>query len=168
MGKDPNFSPTGRFVAARRVSDSQLEIVDLVSGTSVPFAQEFTYGSIGLLAWMRKDSYAIFMGNSYHDVEVINAVVDDGVVLQEGNDCTACNPWGKFPVVVDVDHGWHLLVTTGECASVDLTDRAKRVTDASPLGDDDLRTACRAQKICARITGRVTSIRRRSGISAKS
>ncbi len=58
-GIDPNFSPTGRFVAARREVDNNIEVLDLVSGDLVE-----TFDN-GLLAWVLNDSIAIFSASQY-------------------------------------------------------------------------------------------------------
>lgn len=73
-GIDPNFSPTGRFVAAKESVAADFEIVDLVTHQEVkPISS-----NPGSLVWLRNDSYVIMGHWNYSIFSVRNIIVDGG------------------------------------------------------------------------------------------
>jgi len=119
-GTDPNFSPTGRFVASRGESG----VIDLLTGKQV--------ASIGpgddFLAWVRGDSYAINGAVGWEELTVVSTLTDDRVPLEIESKCGACQSLHDLSILVDVDNGyaagisdqWRLLnLATGEIYPAD-------------------------------------------------
>jgi Caspase domain len=116
-GTDPNFSPTGRFVAARGESG----IVDLASGRKIEtqgIGQDF-------VAWAREDSYAIIGAVGWESLTIFNTLTDGRPPLLVGSRCGTCRALRDLTVILDVDDGyalgisdqWRLLdLVTGEIA----------------------------------------------------
>lgn len=103
-GNDPNFSPTGRFVAARGATGGELEVVDLISGGT---AASFNSGT---LSWARGDSFAVHGGLGNGNIEVFNALVDKSQISWVGGmstlSCRVCGGWGDVDLVLDIDRGY--------------------------------------------------------------
>jgi hypothetical protein len=108
-GIDPNFSPGSRFVAARRNSDNQFVVIDLVSGQDIASDVRDTEWELladGFLAWAREDSYLVISGTRWRYLYVRSTIVDDGVVLQTNNSGHYVPGWSSQKVVIDVDRGF--------------------------------------------------------------
>ena len=102
-GTDPNFSPTGRFVAARQ-PNSFFEIFDLVSGTKI--AQDL---GDEVLAWMRNDSYVLASGMQWGYAVVRNVVVDSGDIVSASPGPHCCGAWSSSQVIFDLDRGFAVI-----------------------------------------------------------
>ena len=123
-GTDPNFSPTGRFVAAR--TRYTLEIFDLVSGT---FVQKFPASSF--LAWARGDSFVVAGARAWGSVSLVNTIVEQGEVRFANVSCHACSAWENVQVILDTNRSFLAAVgasqidiqdlITGEAISNDLS-----------------------------------------------
>lgn len=98
-GNDPNFSPTGRFVAARRAADRGTEVLDIVSGEKVV---DFL---AGFLAWARADSFVFHGGEGAGNVAIANALVDRNPISFVGQllSCRICHAWDDVDLVFDLD-----------------------------------------------------------------
>ena len=102
-GTDPNFSPTGRFIAAR----GEGRIFDLWSGKSVN-----TQGlGHDFLAWVRGDSFAIVGSMGWESVTVISTLADDRQPLEVPTMCGLCRAF-DITLTLDVDKGF--LVTNSD------------------------------------------------------
>jgi hypothetical protein len=99
VGIDPNFSPTGRFIAARATADSSFELIDLITG------QQFATSDDGLLAWTRNDSYVIH-GGSAGSIRIWNSIVDADSLINVETSCKACEALRDVRVLLDIDHGY--------------------------------------------------------------
>jgi hypothetical protein len=101
-GLDPNFSPTGRFVAARKEENQFFEVIDLVSGSMID-----TFPS-GVLAWARADSFVINGFDAWGGVSIRQTVVDRATSTTSGQiiGCHACSAWNDTQMLLDVDHGY--------------------------------------------------------------
>jgi hypothetical protein len=102
-GVDPNFSPTGRFVAAR--TTYTLEIFDLVSGKLVRKVPADHF-----LAWARGDSFAIAGGRDFGRVSFINSIIDQNEIPEANVSCHACDAWSDVRVILDIDRGFFAAV----------------------------------------------------------
>ena len=83
-GRTPNYSPTGRFLAAAR--GDGFDVLDTVDGTVVAFVEA---GDVG---WENADSFIVSAQAEYGAIEVRNALLP-GYQLGFGDallDCTAC------------------------------------------------------------------------------
>lgn len=97
-----NFSPTGRFVTARRLTEEKLEVVDLVSGQIVAESPRD-----GVLGWVRGDSYLIYAAPETGKFIIWNAVADGDPLLQEELfTCMACSTLESVNFAFDFDHGF--------------------------------------------------------------
>jgi hypothetical protein len=144
-GVDPNFSPTGRFIAARRPTDDRFELLDLASGEPVDLgANQVTDG---LIAWARGDSYVVITGMVNGDIQIRNVLVEGGVVLNHGaHDCKNCTVWSGDQVIIDVDRGFAAIGTASSAAIADLSDRAEEPPAVDMNSDDGLRLAMEAMQ----------------------
>ncbi|MBZ0149671.1 MAG: hypothetical protein K8F62_19310, partial [Pseudorhodoplanes sp.] len=106
-GVEPNFSPTGRFVAFRNQADESFAIVDLVSGSIVA-----RHAQNQLLAWARADSYVLASASLWGSIQIVNTIVDQSEILLAGPACHACNGWSDVQVILDVDRGFAALATS--------------------------------------------------------
>ena len=103
-GEDPNFSPTGRFVAARAATDRSIDILDTVSGEKIASLLG------GVLAWSRADSFALHGGNGNGNIAIVNMMADDAAIGWVGGmwtlACRICEGWSNVDVVIDIDRGY--------------------------------------------------------------
>jgi len=104
-GVDPNFSPTGRFLASRREVDTSFEITDLLGDREpLPFIDPI-YNEV--LIWGLNDSYVVGLGSRWGMLGLYNITVDSGEGLFRGGDaCNACSAWESLRLVLDVDRGF--------------------------------------------------------------
>lgn len=94
-GYNPSFSPTGRFVAAGRGTDSRLEVIDLFDGAVV---QEFRPG---LLAWARNDSFMVHGAEIRQlDNTVVSSLSGDIVT---GSSMSNMGVGWETEIVLDID-----------------------------------------------------------------
>jgi hypothetical protein len=122
-GSDPNFSPSSRFVAAKKVLGSEgLEIYDLIARKKIAET-----GS-GLLAWMRDDSYLIYGGPTFGHVTIWNAIVDRPSVFDQNLSCHACGAFDNVRLRFDLDRGYAFGVGQ-ELEAVDLVTAETRPKD---------------------------------------
>jgi hypothetical protein len=111
IGVEPNFSPQGRFVAARQLDDGSFDVVDLVSAKQV-----FKAGAkdiSGFLAWGRNDSYLVHGGFRVGLVEIWNTIVDREP-LWEALCATNSSAWSSIDANLNLDQG--LLIVSLEHA----------------------------------------------------
>src|SRR5262249_2605984 len=120
-GAGATFSPTGRFVTARRPADQKLEVVDLVSGEVI--AETLHAGALG---WARGDSYLIYTApRGARDFAIWNAVVDGKPLLHEEMfTCMACSTRDNIHFDFDLDHGFLAVFGDLYARVVDLFTRA--------------------------------------------
>lgn len=117
-GVGPNFSPTGRFVAARRDSGGDIEVVDLVSGTTLNVPS----GLSSFVAWVRNDSFAIFGGDFYSVFEMRSMLTDGSQALAGGmGHCRLCKPW-DMRFVLDLDNGLAIQALRDDVEAAHLAD----------------------------------------------
>jgi hypothetical protein len=124
-GVEPNFSPTGRFVAARPVSGGPFEIIDLMTRrlqlSGLPTDDQF-------LIWIRQDSYVIFGGDFYSTFSLWSTLIDNSEDLlvnaselpQAGlGNCRVCKPW-DVRLVLNMDDGFAAQATSEHSGVIDL------------------------------------------------
>jgi Caspase domain len=99
-GNAPNFSPTGRFVAARGVTEDHFSVVDLISRT------ELTIGTDEFLGWTHEDSFIIAGGSRSGELEIISSLVDEGTILSAAPGAHCCGAWDRTQFVIDLDRGF--------------------------------------------------------------
>jgi hypothetical protein len=109
-GTEPNFSPTGRFVAW--ADAGSFSIADLISRTII--AKDF---DSGFLVWARSDSYVIAGAggggtSGFGSVQVKNSLVDESNVLSAWTGPHTADSWNSARVTLDLDRGF--VLATGE------------------------------------------------------
>jgi hypothetical protein len=127
-GNDPNFSPTGRFVAARGETGGELDVVDTLSAEMIA-----SFGS-GLLAWARADSFVFHGGEGNGNVEIVNTLVEKAAISFAGGmstlSCRICGGWDDVDLLFDIDHGYVAAVAASE-ASTRISSSGRNRTRAS-------------------------------------
>lgn len=119
-GIGANFSPTGRFVTARRPADERLEVVDLVSSKVVAET-----GRDGGLGWVRSDSYLIYAYSRAGSFVVWNIMADGKPLLEEGSyACMACVTLESVNLAFDLDGGFLAAAGDWNVSVTDLFTRA--------------------------------------------
>lgn len=104
-GVDPNFSPTGRFIASRREVDTTFEIIDLLGDLQPLSFLDPIYNEV--LIWGLNDSYVVGLGSRWGMIGLYNITVDSGEGLLRGADaCNACGAWDSMRLVLDLDRGF--------------------------------------------------------------
>ncbi|MCF3641804.1 hypothetical protein LXM94_17670, partial [Rhizobium sp. TRM95111] len=95
-GREPCFSPGGRFLGAIRHTDNRIEVIDLALGSVV---QEFRPG---VLAWARNDSFMVH-GATRRQLEntVVSSLNPDVVSVNSMSNAGA--GWLDVEVVLDID-----------------------------------------------------------------
>lgn len=107
-GREPRFSPTGRFVAAE--SDDGMEVIDAVDGALI-----YKQNAGGPLAWHNADSFAVVGLGPWGSLEVVSPVHQGRVVVNSGAiGCHACSGFGTG-VRIDLENE---LVALGERGAV--------------------------------------------------
>jgi Caspase domain len=135
-GTDPNFSPTGRFVAARGDSG----IVDLISGRKI------ADGNIGdnFLAWLRGDSYAIVGAIGTETLIITNTLADGRGAFEVALPCGLCRALGDLRIIFDADHGYSA-VKSNQWSILDLYSGEMFPKDA--VTDDEMESEDTAGKL---------------------
>jgi len=137
-GIDPNFSPTGRFVAARREVDHSFEVLDIVSGDLVA-----TFSN-GLLAWALNDSIVIHSGSDYGTAGYALTLGGDSGARPSGsldfsslglgstvltNMPKPVRCWIDCEVILDIDAGYLAVIGTGQAAVSNLFTRKDQMLE---------------------------------------
>jgi hypothetical protein len=103
-----NFSPTGRFVTARRPADEKLEVVDVESGRVVAESERD-----GALGWVHGDSYLVYAASRAGKFIIWNAIADGKSLLEEELfACMACMTFESVDFALDFDRGF-LVASSG-------------------------------------------------------
>lgn len=96
-GREPRFSPTGRFVATVRPTDNRIEVIDLSSGT---VTNEFRPG---VLAWARDDSFIVHGATIRQlDNTIVSSINPDIVTGTSMPNMGVA--WREVEIVLDIDN----------------------------------------------------------------
>ena len=82
-GREPRFSPTGRFLAVR--NGNGFELVDVADGAIVHKDQ-----TSGIVAWSHADSFAVFDRMIYGFVDIVATLQEDRKIVGTQTACHAC------------------------------------------------------------------------------
>lgn len=112
-GKDPNFSPTARFVAWRMKPDDSFSIADLVSGGIIARNMENV-----VLGWAKSDSYIVAGGNAFGQLTIKNSLVDQNTLY---HGFYAGHPLQGWEVGISLDFDRGFVSAGGEIADLFLS-----------------------------------------------
>ena len=115
-GRDPNFSPTGRFFAVEHIGDAGFDVFDL-SGSPRPLLRDAA-GDVHALIWANSDSYLVVSGQRWGHLNVFNTIVDADAFHFGIDSCHGCSGAESSYVVIDLDRGYAANFPIGEVNSV--------------------------------------------------
>ncbi len=115
-GHDPNFSPTGRFVAANTGGGEDYEIVDLlsrepvasVSGLLIAWAEDDAFviaAQAGSWASLTVRSTLISLPKHAQEISQNSDVSEDGLSISVRSTSKNMPAWEAFAINVDIDEG---------------------------------------------------------------
>ena len=137
VGREPNFSPTGRFVVAQITSSAGVEVFDLYGPLAkLPFV---TQADQLMLVWANNDSFLIAVGNRWNSVDVYNIVSDEKALVASGGGCHACNAWEDRRVFIDLNHGYIAVLPSVDApvpSAADVSDLYRRSPAAEVQPND--------------------------------
>lgn len=125
-GRDLNFSPTGRFLAAKHTADGAFDVFDL-SGQPKPLHLLGYTQDMDSLIWANHDSYLIMSHQKWGGLDVFNTTVDAEAVLNGIDDCTACSGADSSFVVLDLDRGLAATVSNKSYGEIMVSDLYRRL-----------------------------------------
>jgi len=114
-GRDPNFSPTGRFLAVRRTVDGDFDIFDIAASpvaVSAGNTDDKDRGPTdqGILVWGNNDSFLAIGGVQWGSLTVFNPLVgrlvEQQSMIVSDVSCHACRGWETRRIILDLDYGF--------------------------------------------------------------
>lgn len=104
-GRDPNFSPTGRFLAVQHTADAGYDLFDLVGQPRLIRMSEHSTDSNALI-WSNKDSFIVISDQKWGGIAAFNTLTNSAEIVSGGDDCHACTGDESNNVVLDLDRGF--------------------------------------------------------------
>ncbi len=131
-GRDPRFSPGGRFVTA--IGESTIELVDTVDGAVVSSMDAFDSGFVGQIGWLDGDSFVVLGSGSMGGLALYSTLVENRLFVSSLPSCNACSALFHSALLLDLENN---VVRVGDYNATEFAFAEARSLTA-PLGYDTL------------------------------
>ena len=111
IGRQPRFSPTGRFMTV--FGEASIDLVDTLDGERVAELTQLDAGLIQSLAWTGSDSFLVLGAGSGGAVSLQSTLAENRTHLTSHTSCNACTAFTDAGLSIDLENNVVIAMEVG-------------------------------------------------------